>query len=518
MKTANDAALTKDEEGYWAINGEPTDGSLVTLAEKTNEALPDLKKIDKIPFDSEYKYMAVLAEYNNEKYIFIKGAPDRLFEMAQYEERTNHAFHRDHWEEKMVQLAKKGERVLGAAYKKVPHDVEAIDHDDLYNDVVFLGLTGIIDPPREAAIHAIEACKKAGIRVKMITGDHPETAYAIGKQLGIGNGQGALQGKDLDKMSEEEMQEAVKKYDIFARTSPKNKLQLIDALQKNGEIVSMTGDGVNDAPSLKKADIGVAMGIKGTEVSKDASKMVLADDNFKTIYNAVEEGRRVYDNLRKTILFMLPTNGAEAFLVAGSILFGIAVVLTPVQILWVNLITSVTVSFALVFESLEKGAMSRPPRPRKAALLDRYYIFRIVYVSLIVGMACLYIAINLTNQGYDHALIQTIILNAIVFAELFYLYNCRSEKEPALTKAFFSNKVAFLVSGILIVFQLAITYLPFLQTAFGTASMELRYWGIPLIVGLLVFVVVEIEKYITRTSRFGNLFEKRKQVREQESD
>ncbi|GAB3804937.1 cation-transporting P-type ATPase [Virgibacillus kimchii] len=518
MKTANDAALTKDEDGHWAINGEPTDGSLVTLAEKANEELPNVTKIDKIPFDSEYKYMAVLGEYNNEKYVFIKGAPDRLFEMAQYEETTDHPFKRDHWEEKMVQLAKKGERVLGAAYKKVPDDTESIDHDDLFREVVFLGLTGIIDPPREEAIDAIKACKQAGIAVKMITGDHPETAHAIGKQLGIGNGHGALEGRELDKMSEEELQEAVKKYDIFARTSPQNKLQLIDALQKNGEIVSMTGDGVNDAPSLKKADIGVAMGIKGTEVSKDASKMVLADDNFKTIYDAVEEGRRVYDNLRKTILFMLPTNGAEALLVAGSVMLGIAVVLTPVQILWVNLITAVTIAFALVFENLEKGAMSRPPRPRKAALLNGYYIFRIVYVSLIVGLSSIYITVNLTNQGYDHALIQTIVLNTIVFAEMFYLYNCRSERDAALTKGFFSNKVAFIVTGALILFQLGLTYVPVLQAAFGTASMDIEYWIIPIMVGLAVFIIVEIEKYITRNSRLGNLFEKRQNKREQESN
>jgi magnesium-transporting ATPase (P-type) len=436
--------------------------------------------------------------------------------MAQYEEKTEHPFKRDHWEQKMVQLAQKGERVLGAAYKKVPADTESIDHDDLYSEVVFLGLTGIIDPPREEAIHAIEACKKAGIAVKMITGDHPETAHAIGKQLGIGNGHGALEGRELDKMSDEALQEAVKRYDIFARTSPQNKLQLIDALQKNGEIVSMTGDGVNDAPSLKKADIGVAMGIKGTEVSKDASKMVLADDNFKTIYDAVQEGRRVYDNLRKTILFMLPTNGAEALLVAGSILLGIAVVLTPVQILWVNLITAVTISFALVFEKLEKGAMSRPPRPRKAALLNGYYIFRIVYVSLIIGFSSIYVAVNLTNQGYDHSVIQTIVLNTIVFAEVFYLYNCRSERDAALAKGFFSNKVAFVVTGVLILLQLGLTYVPILHTAFGTASLDLEYWIIPIVVGLAVFIIVEIEKYFTRNTRFGNLFEKRQKKREQE--
>lgn len=495
MKTANDASLSKDEKAHWTINGEPTDGSLITLAEKANHPLADLKIEHKIPFDSEYKYMAVLTSYQDKKYIFMKGAPDRLFDLA---EANGTSFDRRFWEKKMINLAKKGERVLGAAYKKVPNEKESIDHDDLKGDLVFLGLAGIIDPPREEAIQAIEECKHAGIKVKMITGDHPETAHAIGKQMGIGNGHGAIEGKAIDKMSDEELQQAVREYDIFARTSPSNKLRLVEALQKNGEICSMTGDGVNDAPSLKKADIGVAMGIKGTEVAKDSSEMILTDDNFTTIIHAVEEGRRVYDNLKKTILFILPTNGAEALLVAGSILLGMASPLSPVQILWVNMITAVTISLALAFENLEKGAMNRPPRPRHAPLLNRYYVFRIVYVSIIIGMACLFIFNNLINQGYNQALASTIVLNVIVFAELFYLYNCKSEKDPAFSKDFFKNKVALLVTALLIFFELAITYIPIFNIALGTAPMSLTDWSIPISIGIIVFIVVEIEKWITR--------------------
>ncbi|WP_206613283.1 cation-transporting P-type ATPase [Oceanobacillus halophilus] len=497
MKTVNDATLAKDENHHWKIHGEPTDGALITLAEKANKELPHLQKEAKIPFDSEYKYMAVLTTYHDSKYIFIKGAPDRLFEMA---ESTN-TFSREFWEEKMLELAKKGERVIGAAYKKVPSNVQSIHHEDLKEEVHFLGLAGIIDPPREEAIQAIEECRNAGIRVKMITGDHPETAYAIGKQMGIGNGHHALEGRKIDQLSDEELAEAVQTYDIFARTSPHNKLRLVEALQSNGEICSMTGDGVNDAPSLKKADIGVAMGIKGTEVAKDASKMILVDDNFKTIVSAVEEGRRVYDNLKKTILFILPTNGAEALLVAGSILLGMSMPLTPVQILWVNMITAVTIALSLAFEGLEKGAMNQPPRPKKSHLLNGYYVFRIAYVSIIIGMTCLYLFINLSNLGYELHLINTIILNTIVFGEMFYLFNCRNELDPAFSKGFFTNKVAFLVSGLLILFQIMITYVPFLNTALGTAPMKLSHWFIPILLGAIVFLVVEVEKWMTRKVR-----------------
>lgn len=499
VTTANDAALVKDENGDWAIDGDPTDGSLIALSKKANHSLPQLEKIDKIPFDSAYKYMAVLAKHAGEKYIFLKGAPDRLFDLAVYEGLAEKPFNRPYWEGQIEKLAAEGKRVLGAAYIKVrDEDQLAIDHEDLHGDVVFLGLAGIIDPPRGEALEAIKACNKAGIQVKMITGDHPETAAAIGRQLGIGK-LGAIEGKMIDQMSEEELLEAVEKYDIFARTSPENKLQLIDALQKNGEIVSMTGDGVNDAPSLKKADIGVAMGIKGTETAKDAAEMILADDNFGTIFNAVKEGRRIYDNFRKTVLFILPTNVCEAILIAGSILLGFSVILTPVQILWINLITSVTISFGLIFEKLEEDALTRPPRPRNAPLLSKYHIFRIAYVSLMIGVVCILLVYDLMEKGFSPALIQTTVMNAIVFAEMFHLFNCRSETGPAISKDFFANKIAFLVSGLLVILQLAITYLPLSNIVFGTVPMEAADWVMPIAIGLLVFVVVELEKGITRT-------------------
>lgn len=272
--------------------------------------------------------------------------------------------------------ARKGQRVIGLAMKELPEDSspDQIDHEDLKEGLVLLGLAGIVDPPRDEVVDAIRECQNAGIEVKMITGDHKETAMAIGEQLGIGDGKHSIEGRELDNLSAEELKEAAQKYSIFARTSPQNKLQLVEALQSSGNICAMTGDGVNDAPALKRADVGVAMGIKGTEVSKDASEMVLADDNFSTIVKAVKEGRRVYDNLKKTILFILPTNGAESFLIMASILLGTMIPLTPIQILWVNMVSSVTVSLALAFERIEPGAMKRPPRnpaaPCSAAIIS----------------------------------------------------------------------------------------------------------------------------------------------------
>ncbi|MBM4761737.1 cation-transporting P-type ATPase [Bacillus sp. B15-48] len=495
VKTVNEASLYKDDQGHWVINGEPTESCLITLVGKANHPIQRLEALSKIPFDSAYKYMACLVEMNGERVVLVKGAPDRLFDMANMEVGSEE---RVFWEDKMTKQAKMGKRLIGAAMKKVRSDQETIDHADVQSGLMFLGLAGIIDPPREEAILAVEECKRAGIVVKMITGDHRETAIAIGKELSIGDGTRAIEGRELDKMTPEELKQAAIEYDVFARTSPENKLQLVQALQEHGHICAMTGDGVNDAPALKRADIGVAMGIKGTEVSKDASQMVLVDDNFHTIVSAVREGRRVYDNLKKTILFILPTNGAEAFLIFASILFGTMMPLTPVQILWVNMITAVTISLAIAFEKLEKGTMDRPPREAETKLLSGYYIFRIVFVSLLIGGGILLMNADLINNGYDQAIVNTVTLQAIVLAQLFHLYNCRSERNFALSKDFFKNKVAFLVSGLLIVIQLGVTYLPFMNTILGTVPIEAEYWIFPIMIGIIVFIVVEIEKWVTR--------------------
>ncbi|WP_214698450.1 MULTISPECIES: cation-transporting P-type ATPase [unclassified Exiguobacterium] len=490
-KTCNDAQLN-EEDGSWVINGDPTEACLLTVAEKAERPIERLKVISKIPFDSEYKYMATLVDYKGERMIFVKGAPDRLFEMASSEDFTE-----EYWDEKRKEIADRGQRVLGAGFKRVDSSKQSIDHEDVENSLTFLGLFGIVDPPRQEAIDAVAACRDAGIRIKMITGDHKDTAVAIAKELGM-EVEGALEGRELTDMSDEEIKEASVHNDVFARTSPNDKLRLVKGLQENGLITSMTGDGVNDAPALKRADIGVSMGIKGTEVAKEASQMVLVDDNFKTIYNAVREGRRVYDNLKKTILFLLPTNGGQALLVAMSILLGAAAPLSPVQILWVNMVVAITLSLAIAFEPLEESTMKRPPRPANVPLLSRYYIFRVTFVSILIGGGSLWINYMLGDFDYSTEKLQTITLNAIVMAQLFHLYNCRTELVPAFNRRFFDNKIAFIVSGLLIALQLFITYVPFMHTLFGTAPLTWEDWIYPVAFGAVVFVIVEIEKAISR--------------------
>ena len=496
----NEASLSKDEDGLWTISGDPTEGSLVTLFHKADIDHTPQNRIATIPFDSAYKYMATLVEKDDHNIIYIKGAPDRLMHAAEFEKTENgqEPFVKEHWNSKISEIALRGQRIMGAAYKTVDKSVKTIDHSDIQTGIVFLGLAGIIDPPREEVILSVSKCKEAGITVKMITGDHADTARTIAKELGIGDGTKALQGKDLEQMSDDEMGKAVMEYDVFARTSPEHKLRLVKALQAQGVICAMTGDGVNDAPALKKADVGIAMGIKGTEVTKDAAEIVLADDNFSTIVSAVEEGRRVYDNLKKTILFVLPTNGAESFLIIASILFGTILPLTPVQILWVNMVTSVTISLALAFELIEPQAMKRPPRPPETPLLSGYFIWRIIFVSVLIGGCTLWLNLFLLDRGVSENVVHTITLQTIVITQMFHLFNSRSIRGSAFRERIFSNKAILVVCGLLFVLQAAITYLPFMNAAFGTVPLELTHWKYPFLLGIAVFLIVEGEKWVMR--------------------
>ena len=496
----NEASLGKDEDGLWMIDGDPTEGSLITLFYKADIDHTPPERISTIPFDSSYKYMATLVERTDYNIIYIKGAPEKLMDMAELEMATvcEEVFQRKYWDNKISELASSGQRVICAAYKIVDKSVKTIDHDDIHDGIVFIGLAGIIDPPRDEVIPAIQKCKEAGITVKMITGDHVDTARTIARKLGISDDDKALQGKDLEQMSDEEMETAVMECDIFARTSPEHKLRLIKALQAQNVICAMTGDGVNDAPALKKADVGIAMGIKGTEVSKDAAEIVLADDNFSTIVAAVEEGRRVYDNLKKTILFILPTNGAESFLIIASILFGMVLPLTPVQILWVNMVTSITISLALAFEQLEPEAMERPPRSPKTPLLSGYFIWRIIFVSILIGGGTLGLNMFLLNKGYSENFVQTITLQTIVIAQMFHLFNNRSIRGNAFTGNRMGNKAVLIVCVLLFVLQGAITYLPFMNTAFSTIPLRLTDWKYPFMLGFAVFLIVEAEKGVMR--------------------
>ena len=499
FKHCNDAALQK-EENLWTVQGDPTEGALLAVYEKArmDQTLPYRKA--SLPFDSEYKYMVTLAPCDKGNILYIKGAPDRLLAISKGEmtAKGEAPLEPERWEKSVAALAARGMRVLGAAIKFVPANKKEITHEDLNSGVLFLGLAGIVDPPREEVIEAVEVCRAAGIKVKMITGDHVDTAKAIGRELGIGDGEKALTGHDLDDMTDEQFYAAACKYDVFARTTPEHKLKLVNALQSHGYICAMTGDGVNDAPALRRADVGVAMGIKGTEVTKDAAEIVLADDNFSTIAAAVEEGRRVYDNLKKTILFILPTNGAESFLIIASILFGTMIPLTPVQILWVNMVTSVTISLALAFEPLEPGVMARPPRNAGEPLLTRYFIWRISFVSVLIGGLTLIMSVALLNYGYVEEEVRTITLQTIVLCQGFHLFNSRSIRQSARALDFMGNRAVFVVCGLMILLQVSVLYIPFMNTIFGTVPLGTTGWIMPMLLGTVVFFVVEGEKYVMR--------------------
>jgi potassium/sodium efflux P-type ATPase len=505
IRCSNNAEIKKNDEGNWTLTGAPTEGALLTLSYKGGMKDFEPKRLDQVPFESEHKYSASLNKVENDAFIFVTGAPEKLIDMCemQYTSEGEKKIDRKFWEKKMEEVAEKGQRMLAAAFQNGGNNRSEIEKEDVEKNQIFLGLIGIIDPPREEAIDAIKSCKQAGVNVKMITGDHAITAKSIGKQIGIGNGEKALTGKELEGMSDEEMKEVVKEYDVYARTSPEHKLRLVKALQANGKLVAMTGDGVNDAPALKKANIGIAMGIKGTEVTKDASEMVLADDNFASIVNAIEEGRTVYDNIRKALLFILPTNGAESLVLMSAILLGIIMPITPVQILWVNMVTAITLALALSFEPMEENVMERKPRGPDEPILGKFFIWRIAFVSVLIGGMTLGIFKYMQSLNESDTLARTVAVNSLVAGQLFYLFNSRKIKLPGIGKNFFNNRYAFIAAAALIALQAFFVYVPFMNTFFGTESLELKFWLYPLAGGLGVFIIVEIEKLIARKIERG---------------
>lgn len=475
---------TKDEQKIEEIHGNPTELALLKYVDEENQQLKPV--LGKIPFSSSYKYMATLHAVDDEYVIFIKGAPEVLLEKAALENTE-----KSKWEKRGLALASRGQRVLGFGYKKVSS--AELTHDALHG-LTFAGLAGIIDPPKESAIRAVAQAQQAGISVKMITGDHKATAQAISEQIGLKHTAKLLEGTDIDGMSDEELAEAVGHVDVFARTTPDHKLRIVTALQKNEEVVGMTGDGVNDAPALKQADIGIAMGIKGSEVSKQAADMVLADDNFYTIVKAVKEGRRIFDNLQKTINFFLPTALAQGLIVILALLMNRPLPLTPIQILWVNMVTTITLSYALGFEKASSDTMTRPPRDTKLGILSGYSFFRILYVSLLIMIPAYFLSMRFEGA----ALQQTILLQSIVLGQTVYMINCRELFDPAINRRFFENKFLFLSLGILFILQAGVVFLPLAQQLIGTTALSLAQQLVILANALLLFLVVEIEKRISK--------------------
>jgi len=370
----------------------------------------------------------------------------------------------------------------------------------LYHDLAALLTPGKDDdPPREEAIAAVRQCQEAGIRVKMITGDHAVTAQVIAAQLGIGHNGASLTGQQIETLSDEELRLKVREVDVFARASPEHKLRLVQALQANGEVVAMTGDGVNDAPALKRADIGVAMGQKGTEVSKEAAGMVLADDNFASIAHAVEEGRTVYDNLKKALLFLLPTNGGQALVIIIAILLGMVLPITPVQILWVNMVTAVTLGLALAFEPTEADAMRRPPRPPGTPILSGFMVWRVTFVALLLVAGTFSLFLWEESRGASPELARTVAVNTLVMCQILYLFSARYILAPACTRAgLFGSRYVLLSSAVIFALQLLFTYAPSMQALFRTEAIDLATWARILLVAIAVFTVVEMEKVVVR--------------------
>ena len=501
----NDAALS-ERGGAWYLEGDPTEGALLTLALKAGLDLgfehKSAPRTDAIPFESEHRFMATLHhDHAGHVYTYVKGAPERVLEMCAFERLGGQARPLDvrAWHRRVEELADSGQRVLALAVRPLSDSARELAFGDVEQGLVLLGVVGIIDPPREEAVAAVAQCRAAGIRVKMITGDHVATGRAIGRALGIGDGARAIGGAEIETMDPAALRRVASKVDVFARASPEHKLRLVQALQSEGHIVAMTGDGVNDAPALKRADIGVAMGIKGTEAAKEAAGMVLADDNFASISHAVEEGRTVYDNLKKAILFILPTNGGEAGVIVLAILLGVALPITAVQILWVNMITTVTLSLAIAFEPAEANVMRRPPRDPREPLLSGFLVWRIVLVSVLLVGACFGLFLWELERGMSIEAARTVAVNMIVVGEMAYLFNSRYVYASVLSrKGLFGNRYVLIAIAVLLPMQLLFSYAVFMQGWFGTAGIDATAWSRIVACAAVLFGTVELEKAVMR--------------------
>lgn len=491
-------------DGRWKIEGDPTEASLLVLAAKAGLGLDELAtawpRTDVIPFESEQQYMATL-HHDHERHalICLKGSPEKVLSLCQFQWRDMEPLDLSRWRNTADAMATQGLRVLAIAEKRVDGQRTVLEYDDTQSGFAMLGLVGIMDPPREEAIEAVEKCKAAGIRVKMITGDHLATAQHIARQIGICDGNGAVSGTDIDGMDESEFDKVVADVDVFARVSPAHKLRLVQSLQRQGQVVAMTGDGVNDAPALKQADIGVAMGIMGTDVSKEAAEMILLDDNFVSIERAVEEGRTVFNNLKKTILFILPTNGGECLTLMAALLLGTILPILPLHILWINLVTTVALAITLAFDPADVDAMKRPPRDPKAPLIDHSLVWRIIYVSVLMSLGTFGLFFYEISAGSSLETARAVAVNAIVFFEVAYLFNCRHLTNSSFNRrALFGNPVAWWGIAAVVAFQLLFTYYPLMNSLFHVAPLDMWMWLRTLAASLVLLLLVECEKAVSR--------------------
>jgi Ca2+-transporting ATPase len=513
----NDSNLVSSGN-IWKIEGDPTEGALITSARKagiTKESLAlKLPRKDAIPFESQYQYMATLHKVADASttVIYMKGSMESVLSCCTDEFLSSGATAPLDIEACHVEaheLARRGLRILAFARKINHSGTSTVSHADLSSDMTFLGFQAMIDPPRPEAIKAISACKTAGIGVKMITGDHELTALAIARKIGIADENNTdeknavLNGKLISALSDTDLISRSRSTSVFARVAPEDKLRLVKALQANGDTIAMTGDGVNDAPSLRQANIGIAMGITGTDVAKETADMILTDDNFASIEAAIEEGRGVYDNLVKFITWTLPTNFGEGLVILAAILAGVALPILPVQILWINMTTAVLLGLMLAFEPKEAGIMTRPPRSSKKPILTNPLILRICIVGALLCAGSFGLFDMALRAGRSEAVARSIATSVFVVGELFYLFNCRSLQYSILKLSFFGNKPLIAGALTMAVLQVLFVYAPFMNMAFQSAPIMPLDWLYIIGVGFAIFIIIEIEKTIQ--NRFSSV-------------
>ncbi|NCT90359.1 HAD-IC family P-type ATPase [Cellulomonas sp. APG4] len=499
MALCNDAHVTRADDGTWHLAGSPTEGAVRVLAAKAGFDGEGWSRRAVLPFESDTKYMGVVVEGpDGGSELLVKGAPDRVLALCTRQVGADgdpQPLDADLWRAQIDAIGTRGLRVLAAARasgRTHGSDDDALRPEHLV-DLDLVGLVGIADPPRPEAVAAVAECRAAGIDVTMVTGDHAGTARAIGRELGIvTDATVVLTGAELDDMDDDALRAVVRDARVFARTSPTHKVRIVRALQHHGHVVAMTGDGVNDAPALSQADVGVAMGVKGTAATKEAADVVLADDNFATIEHAVEEGRRIFDNIRKSVLFLLPANGAQSLVILVAVLAGFTLPLAPAQVLWINMAVGITLSLALANEPAEPGLMRRPPRDTDEPLLTRAMLRHIVAASVIIGAAAIGLFVWQTEQGVPLAEARTATVTALAVTQMAYLFSSRFPDRSSLTPAVLrGNRSVWWSCLALLVLQLAFVYLPFLQGVFGSVPLGLEQWGAVLVLSTVVLLLVE---------------------------
>jgi len=510
----NDSQLVEGA-GTWKAQGDPTEVALLVSARKAGimpagrAGLVLPPRLDTIPFESQHQYMATLHDLGPDRprVAYVKGATEVLLDKcggalnAAGEDVSCRA---EELHQMADAMARQGLRVLAFARKQLPVGTTAISHDNVEDDLILVGLQGMIDPPRPEAVAAVQACQSAGIRVKMITGDHALTAVAVGQQLGLGNAAtgletaAALTGRTLAGYSDAQLIEAADGTDVFARVSPEQKLRLVEALQARGHVVAMTGDGVNDGPALKQSNVGIAMGITGTEVAKEAADMILTDDNFATIEAAVEEGRGVFDNLTKIITWTLPTNLGEGMIILLALVLGVVLPILPIHILWINMTTSAALGLVLALELKEANIMKRPPRSPDAPILSPELLIRILIVGTLILIGAFGLYEWELSRGASVAAARTVAVNTVIAIEIFYLFNCRSLRESMFRLGVLSNRWVVVGIGAMVLLQLLFTYVPAMNRFLMSEPIDLAAWVRILAAGLVGYLIVEFEKWLRR--------------------